>query len=143
MIGQEDDPDANFIYAQMSRLCPEGGVNDLLDALQRRVALTREWSRFLADYPVLLCPVSAEPPFPDLLDLESPEAFDRVMEAQLTQIATPFMGLPGLAVTTGSAEKGLPLGVQLVGGRFREDTLLAAGEVIEAAAPPVVPVDPA
>jgi amidase len=65
-IAQEDDPDANFVYAQMERLCPEPDLNGVLDALQRRVALTREWQLFLQDYPVLICPISAEPPFPDL-----------------------------------------------------------------------------
>ncbi len=142
MIEQEADPDAIFIYEQMARLCPEVGLNEFLDVLQKRVTLAREWQLFLNRYPVLICPVSSELPFPDLLDLQSPEAFDRVMEAQLTQIAMPFMGLPGLTVTTGMAGEGTPVGVQLIGARFREDTLLAAGEVLDASAKLNVPVDP-
>lgn len=139
----EADPDASFIYEQMSRLCPEPDLNAMMDALQSRAVMARQWNLFLEKYPVLLCPVSAEPPFPDLLDLESPEAFDRVMEAQLPQIATPFMGLPGITVSTGMLEGNIPIGVQLIGGRFREDTLLAAAEAIEAGGAPPSPVDPA
>ena len=54
------------------------------------------------------------------------------MEAQLIQRALPTLGLPGLSVATGMAGAA-PVGVQLIGGKFREDILFDAGEVIEAA----------
>ena len=38
-----------------------------------------------------------------------------------------------IAVATGMTDQNVPVGVQLVGGRYREDTLLAAGDVIAAA----------
>src|SRR5690606_2561454 len=104
--------------------------------------LVREWNLFLETYPVLICPVSAEAPFPDLLDVSSPEGFERVMEAQLTQVVLPFVGLPGLTVTTGITN-GIPCGAQLVAGRFREDILFAAASEIEARSPRIAPVDPA
>ena len=37
----------------------------------------------------------------------------------------------------------IPVGVQLVGGRYREDILLAAAEAIEAGGTPPSPIDPA
>jgi amidase len=141
-VAEENDPDACFVYEQMVRLCPEPGLNDLLDALQARSLWTRRWQAFLAEYPVLICPISGELPFPDLLDVQSPDSFDRVIEAQLTQVGLPLMGLPGLAVATGFVNDNIPVGVQLIGGRYREDTLLAAGEIIEAANPTGGPVDP-
>jgi amidase len=70
-------------------------------ALQSRARLARLWRGFFADWPVLLTPVSGALPFPDHYDTSSPEAFATVIEAQMPQIAPPFMGLPGLAVTTG------------------------------------------
>ena len=138
---EENDPDANFVFAQMERLCPAPDMNAFQDALQVRAGFCREWNLFLERYPVALMPVSAEPPFPDLLDLESPEAFDRVVEAILPQLGLPLMSLPGLTVTTDLSGPA-PLGVQLVGGRYREDVLLEAGAIIEAGGPPVAPVDP-
>ncbi len=51
--------------------------------------------------PVLLMPVSGELPFPDQLDRKDDASFARVWHAQLPQIAIPFMGLPGLTVSTG------------------------------------------
>jgi len=111
-------------------------------ALTRRATLAREWLRFFETYSVLLMPVSAELPFPDGLDLRDEASFTRVWRAQLTQIAIPFMGLPGLTVSTGLVER-IPVGVQVVSGRYREDLCLLAGEAIEAFGTPSAPVDPA
>ena len=140
-VTQEDDPDACFVIEQMQALCPAPDVNDMLDALQARATLTRAWQIFLEEFPLLLCPVSAELPFADQLDVESPAAFRRVMEAQLTQVGLPLMGLPALSVSTGLVGA-TSVGVQLVAGRFREDVLLHAGETIAAAGVPPAPIDP-
>ncbi|PZW45612.1 amidase [Humitalea rosea] len=140
-LHEENDPDANFVFAQMEALCPEADLNGFLDALQARSRLLRQWSAFLAKYPVLICPVSGELPFRDQSDVESPEEFRRIMEAQLTQVGLPLMGLPGLTVTTGLVGS-TPVGVQLIGARYREDILLRAGEEIEAAGVPATPIDP-
>ena len=110
--------------------------------LTRRATLAREWLLFFETYSVLLMPVSGELPFPDGLDLRDDASFARVWRAQLTQIAIPFMGLPALTVSTGLVGR-LPVGVQVVSGRFREDLCLLAGEAIEAGGTPSAPVDPA
>ncbi|MEM9062414.1 MAG: amidase family protein [Pseudomonadota bacterium] len=142
VILEEDDPDANHVYAMLSQIADPPDVNGLLDTLHVRAGLVRDWQMFLADHTLLLCPVSGELPFPDLLDVESAESFRRCFEAQLLQVATPFMGLPGLTVSTGMVGT-VPVGVQLVGGRYREDVLLDAGRIIEAAGAPPMPCDPA
>ena len=139
-VHKEDDPDANFVYAQLLKNCPTPTLASLMEALQQRLRLAREWQLFLSEYPVLLCPVSAEAPFPDLLDVESPESFTRVLEAQMTQIALPLMGMPGLSVATEAGTA--PMGVQIVSARFREDILLAAGADIEARNAPLGIADP-
>ena len=141
-VRDEDDPDANHVYRMLSEVVDAPDVNGLLDALQRRVALVRDWQLFLEEHPVLLCPVSGELPFPDQLDVQSDDAFRRCFEAQIIQIGLPFMGLPGLAVTTGKAGTA-PLGVQIIGGRYREDVMIEAGRIVEAAGTPISPVDPA
>lgn len=139
---REDDPDANHVLAEMHKLTPVPDLNDVLDALQSRLGFLRIWQTFLAKHPVLICPISAEPPFPDLLDLKD---FPRVMEAQLTQVGLPLMGLPGMSVFTGFAETETgtaPMGAQLIGGRFCEDILLQAAEAIEARGPAIRVVTP-
>src|SRR6266852_5702543 len=110
-------------------------------ALTRRATLTREWLHFFETYSVLLMPVSSELPFPDGLDLRDDASFTRVWNAQLPQIAIPFMGLPALTVSTGLVGR-VPVGVQVVSTRYREDLCLLAGEAIEAGGTPSAPVDP-
>lgn len=132
----ENDADANFVYAQMTRHCPEIDLAGLMDTLRARARLTRLWRGFLADWPLVLCPVSGELPFPDQLDVADEAGFDRVLAAQMPLIATPFMGLPGLTITTGKQGR-TPVGVQLVADQFREDLLLEAGEIL---APDPIPV---
>lgn len=51
------------------------------------------------------------------------------------------LSLPGLSVPTG-VKDGVPTGVQIVAGSFREDLCLAAGEVVEQASPMPTPIDP-
>jgi amidase len=109
--------------------------------LVRRATLTREWLQFFEKYAVLLMPVSGELPFPDQLDRKDDASFARVWRAQLPQIAIPFMGLPALTVSTGLVGR-VPVGVQLVSGRYREDLCLLAGEAIEAGGTPSAPIDP-
>ena len=109
--------------------------------LTRRATLSRQWLQFFETYSVLLMPVSGELPFPDGLDLRDADSFARVWRAQLPQIAIPFMGLPALTVSTGLVGR-VPVGVQVVSGRYREDLCLLAGEAIEASGTPPAPIDP-
>jgi aspartyl-tRNA(Asn)/glutamyl-tRNA(Gln) amidotransferase subunit A len=43
-------------------------------------------------------------------------------------------GLPGIAVPAGKDHAGLPMGLQVIGKPFDEETLFAAGRVIERSA---------
>lgn len=142
LIAREDEPDSRFVFEMM---CRDTGAIDLdavMRALQARAGLVRDWELFFGTYPLLLCPVSAELPFEQQLDVRSEADFFRVYEAQLTQRALPVMGMPALSVATGTAE-GRPVGVQLVSGRFREDILLDAGATVEAASGVPQVADPA
>jgi amidase len=56
-------------------------------------------------------------------------------------VVVNLLGLPAVAVPTGETG-GLPQGVQVIARRFREDLCLEAAAVIEAAAPPLTPIDP-
>jgi amidase len=114
---------------------------DLSGTLIRRDEIIRTWFAFLEKYTVVLRPVSGELPFKDNLDLESQSELERVWHAQMPQVGIPFMGLPALSMTTGFVGR-IPVGVQLVAARFREDLCLAAGETIEAAGVEIAPVDP-
>jgi len=49
-------------------------------------------------------------------------------------VTVNLAGLPGIAVPGGLDAQGLPLGLQLIGRPFEEETLFALGNVIEQAA---------
>jgi aspartyl-tRNA(Asn)/glutamyl-tRNA(Gln) amidotransferase subunit A len=52
-------------------------------------------------------------------------------------VTVNMAGLPGIAVPAGVSGEGLPLGLQVIGRAFDEETLFAVAEVIEQAAPKV------
>jgi amidase len=114
-------------------ITPEWSRDQYLEALTRRFNIARDWAVFFERYPVLLMPNSWERQLPIDDDQRSAARVQEILLAQSPLLSTAVLGLPGLSVPTGVVN-GLPTGVQLVTGRFREDRLLRAGEVIEARA---------
>lgn len=112
---------------------PAWNRDQYLESLTRRFNIARDWAVFFERYPVLLMPNSWERQFAIDDDLRSPERTSQIFLAQAPMLGTAVLGLPGLSVPTGMVS-GLPVGVQLVATKFREDLLLTAGEVIEQAA---------
>jgi amidase len=110
-------------------------------ALAERTSWIRKWSLFLEDWPIVLCPTAFDPPMPQDVTGLTPEAYTRMFQAMMPSYVVPRLGLPGLAVPTGLSD-GLPTGVQLIAGRFREDLVLDAAEAIEAAHQPITPINP-
>lgn len=104
-----------------------------LESMTRRFNIARDWAVFFERYPVLLMPNSWERQFPIDEDQRSAERIAEIFLAQAPMLGTATLGLPGLSVPTGVVN-GLPVGVQIVSTKFREDRMLAAGEVIEQAA---------
>jgi len=112
-----------------------------VQALADRDWLIRRWLTFLMEYPIVLMPSSCALAHPVGMDAESLAGKAEVMASNPQQIAIPLLGLPALQIPVGYAGKLRP-GVQLVASRFREDLVLAAGEVIEAAEGAILPVEP-
>jgi len=141
-VEREGDPGALYVVAALRDKANSLDAGILSQALTRRASLVRQWSLFLQRHPVLLLPVSAELPFTEGRDLESPADFRSVWEAQLTQRALAVIGVPCLTVATGLVGS-IPVGIQIVAERFREDLCLHAGEIIVAGGVAPSPVDPA
>lgn len=139
---RERDPGALAVLRGHEKIARSLDLASFSKILTRRATITRDWQIFLEKYPVIVMPVCAELPFPVGLDLKDDASFKRVWRAQMPQIALPFIGMPGLTVSTGLIGW-VPVGVQIVAGRFREDLCLLAGEAIEAGGVPPSPIDPA
>lgn len=135
IAGVEDHGDEPMRRSQRNMLegVPDVDRDGFLDALARRQAIARNWAVFLQTYPLVLAPVSWQRPCLQDIDLGTPAQTRALVDAQSPLLATAMLGLPGLSVPTGMAD-GVPVGVQLLSWRFREDLLLQAGQVIEAAA---------
>ncbi|MEK3937265.1 amidase family protein [Sporosarcina sp. FSL W7-1349] len=116
-------------------------LSDILGGYQQRGALIVQLQQFLEKYPLLLLPNSAEQAFEQDADIISTERTRHVVVAQWPMIAVALFGVPAISVPT-SVEDGLPMGVQIVGRKFREDTLFEAAEIIEAHASIATPIDP-
>jgi amidase len=112
-----------------------------LAALAERDTLVREWNLFMETYPVIVMPSCPEVALPVNVDIADAAGTARMLEALRFQFGLPVLGLPGLAVPTAPVD-GLPMGVQVVSRRYREDLCLDAGEIIEAHAGHCTPVDP-
>lgn len=128
-------------FEAMVDLIPTIDQAGYLKALARRTSVLRAWSVFLESWPLVLCPVSDLPPLPPAYDRSGRDAMETLLRVQRWQYAFNLCGLPCIACPTG-VEGRVPSGVQLVAGRFREDLLLDAAEVIEARNGRVTPIDP-
>ena len=95
-----------------------------------RSRLVRQWNVFLEEYPLVLTPFLMRPTYDYDYD-ESFEGAHDIFQAMIYSYGINYMGLPAGNISIGLIE-GRPCGVQLVGQRFREDTILDAMEVIEA-----------
>ena len=104
-----------------------------MKALAERARLVRAWQQFLARVPLVLTPVCTQPVYPRGFDVQSVERTAEVWRECATLTAVPVLGVPALAIPTGIVD-GLPMGVQVVAARFREDLCLEAGAAIEARA---------
>ena len=116
-------------------------VDTYMRALAERTRHIREWTVFMERYALVVGPVSTEPPFEVGFDVKDADTTARVLRAQRLLVAVNLLGLPAVAVPCGLSE-GVPLGVQVIGSRYREDLCLDAAEVIEARHGLTTPIDP-
>lgn len=138
---REGDPGALAILRNQEPVARTLDLAVFSKLLTRRATLVRAWEMFFETYAVIVMPPCGELPFPWQLDLKGDASLQRVLRAQMPQIALPFIGMPGLTVSTGMVGRS-PVGVQIVAGRYREDLCLLAGEAIEAGGTPPSPIDP-
>ena len=140
---RDGDDGIRIAMAHLVALAPDLSASDHLRALARRTKLQRDWWLALERTPLVLAPICAVPAYAVGFDLESAARTERVWRECATMMALPVLGLPGMAIATGVAD-GVPVGVQIVAPRFREDLCFAAAEAIEARAGVVgrLPVDP-
>jgi amidase len=111
---------------------------DFEKAQHRRTALWQILARFFERHDLLVTPTTSVPAFP--LGRSFPEAIaGKKLELPIEwfPFTYPFniTGHPAISVPAGWTAEGLPVGLQIVGRRFADATVLRAAAAFEAAAP--------
>lgn len=121
-----------FLKAYRDAALPVRDAAEFSAIFEKRDGLAREWSLFMADYPLILSPTWARLPFELGFDIDTLEGSLATRELIRPVMPANIFGLPSACVpATFDAESGLPIGVLLTGRRFREDMCLDAAEVVE------------
>jgi amidase len=129
-IREYGSDDVNRVIDDYGHDVPPVDLPAYARALADRTRFLREWNRFLERYPLVLAPVSQMPPFPQGEDRRGIDRMRKMLDEQSMLYAVNLLGLPASAVPTGFHD-GVPIGVQIVGPRFREDLCLDAAQAIE------------
>jgi amidase len=106
-----------------------------------RHGLARRWSLWYQEYPVLLSPVWSQPAFPLDFDIDSLDGAVATFELMRPVLPANLLGTPAAVVPAGMAD-GLPVGVQVMGGKYTELRCLAVAEAIERRLGLTTPIDP-
>jgi len=102
-----------------------------LKAQKVRTLIKQDFKRVFEDVDVLLTPTTPGPAF--ALGEKSGDPIEMYLNDIFT-VTVNMSGLPGLSVPAGLSGEGTPLGLQLIGKAFDEETLFRAGQVLEEAA---------
>ncbi|HET6161183.1 MAG TPA: Asp-tRNA(Asn)/Glu-tRNA(Gln) amidotransferase subunit GatA [Dongiaceae bacterium] len=102
-----------------------------LKAQRLRTLIARDFDRAFKDVDVILTPSTPSAAFAEGENTDDP------IQMYLNDVFTVtanLVGLPGISVPGGLDSQGLPLGLQLIGRAFDEETLFRVGGVIESSA---------
>jgi Asp-tRNA(Asn)/Glu-tRNA(Gln) amidotransferase A subunit family amidase len=112
-------------------------IEQYMDASHRRQELWADVQRFLARFDLLITPTVAVPPFPVARPAVREIDGHPVSPLGWIPFCYPFnlTGQPAASVPVGFTPDGLPVGLQIVGRRFADRTVLAASAAFEAAQP--------
>jgi aspartyl-tRNA(Asn)/glutamyl-tRNA(Gln) amidotransferase subunit A len=127
--GELLDPGFRRVVEQGLRL---SGV-DFAHALAARHDFWEQARRLFEQFDLLLCPTLSVPPFAVGQDDADPLDGIRTGPLQWTRFTYPFnlTGQPAISVPAGWNQAGLPIGLQIVGDRFDDLTVLQAARAWE------------
>jgi amidase len=111
-------------------------LSEIVDHEHRRMAARAAWSSYLDDVDVFLCPANFTPAFPhDTRPFEdrtitTPEGHRPYHNQAFWASHASLPGLPALAAPIGRTPGGLPVGAQIVGPLYEDDTAITFAELL-------------
>ena len=98
-------------------------------AQQARTLITNEFDKVFKDYDVILAPTSPTVAF----EFNSKSSPLEMYLADIYTVPVNVAGLPGISIPCGVDSRGMPVGMQLIGNKFQEETILNAAYTYEQA----------
>lgn len=120
---------------------PRMSTFELMMVQAQRDGAGRKWSMWFQEHPVLLCPTWTQPAFVADYDISGEEGQIGTLELMRPVLPGNLLGLPCAVVPAGMADD-LPVGVQVMGGRYTDLRVLAVAEQIESVLGLDTPIDP-
>jgi aspartyl-tRNA(Asn)/glutamyl-tRNA(Gln) amidotransferase subunit A len=99
-----------------------------LKALKVRSKLISDYDNAFEKVDAIIAPVSPTPAFK--IGEKSSDPLQMYL-ADIFTVSANLAGIPGLAIPSGFSKAGLPLGFQLMGPKFSEQTLFKLGKLYE------------
>ncbi|MEZ5358490.1 MAG: Asp-tRNA(Asn)/Glu-tRNA(Gln) amidotransferase subunit GatA [Candidatus Zixiibacteriota bacterium] len=99
-----------------------------LKACKIRKLICSAFDELFSRFDIILTPTSPTPPFGLGERLDKP--LD-MYQSDIFTIPASLAGLPAISIPVGKTENGLPIGVQLIGPRMHDETVLQAARTIE------------
>lgn len=99
-----------------------------LKAMKVRTKVIEDFNRAFENIDAIIAPVSPTPPFKIGEKVNDPL---KMYLSDVYMIAANLSGIPGLAIPSGFSKNNLPLGFQLIGPRFSENTLFTLGKMYQ------------
>jgi amidase len=133
-IAKYGSPAIAGVFEQNYRRTPAVGMQEMLQMLARRTFYARQWSVLMDDYPLFLSPFFPQPFYAPGRDAEGPEGLRETIGQGHWSTLGNYLGLPAGNVPArlgAFAEGPKPIGVQILGRRWREDLVVDAMVAIE------------
>ena len=93
-----------------------------------RTVIMKEFEKLFQEYDVLLTPTSPTVAYD--IGTRSKNPLEMYM-ADLCTVSVNIAGLPGISIPSGVDKQGMPIGMQLIGKSFDEETILKAAYAVE------------
>ena len=97
-------------------------------ALQARALIKKNYDKLFKDFEMILSPVAPTTAYQIRENIDDPI---KMYNADIYTVAVNLAGLPAVSLPCGFDQNGLPIGMQLIGQTFSENTLVQAGQVYQ------------